>query len=156
VYDGKTGLSMAFQPLLTAAEHTLDLDEAKRQRTIVRVDSGGGSVEDVNWALARGYHFHGKDYSGLRVEHLAESVVDWITVPQEPGRQVGEVAAPTDLYSRPVRPIAVRCRQKNGQWDLGVILSSLPPDLALSLTGQPAGALQDPQAVLLAYVYFYD
>ena len=44
LFDGKTQLTRALRPLVEAAEKTLDLDEAKRQRTILRVDSGGGGA----------------------------------------------------------------------------------------------------------------
>jgi hypothetical protein len=37
------------------------LDEAKRTRTMLRVDAGGGSVEDSNWLLAQGYQVMAKD-----------------------------------------------------------------------------------------------
>ena len=62
LFDGRTQLAVAFQPLVLAAEQTLGLDEVKRSRTLLRVDSGGGSLEDVNWALSRGYQFLGKEY----------------------------------------------------------------------------------------------
>ncbi len=89
LFDGKTQLNRALQPLVEAAEETLRLDERKRQRTILRVNSGGGSVEDIHWVLARGYQIHCKDYSGTRAEHLAESVNAWLTDPEDPGRQMG-------------------------------------------------------------------
>ncbi len=54
LFDGKTQLTKALQPLMQAAEQTLELDERQRERTLVRVDAGGGSVDDVNWLLARG------------------------------------------------------------------------------------------------------
>ena len=38
LFDGKTQLSKALQPLMQAAERTLQLDKAKRARTLVRVD----------------------------------------------------------------------------------------------------------------------
>src|SRR6266480_5079821 len=41
LFDGKTQLTGALQPLILAAEATLQLDEDKRYRTIVRVDAGG-------------------------------------------------------------------------------------------------------------------
>ncbi len=62
----------------------------------------------------------------------------------------------TDLYCRPVKRIAVRCRKKNGQWGYGVILSTLFPIDVLRLTGRYEQVLEDPKAVLLAYVNFYD
>jgi hypothetical protein len=155
VYEGKQQLSLALPGLIEAAEQTLNLDEAKRQRTILRVDSGGGSVEDVNWVLARGYHFHGKDYSANRVKNLVDGVA-WVTDPKDKGRQFGWVNEPAELYCRPIRRIAVRCRKKNGQWAQGVILSSLSPEQVLQLTGQPSAYVQDTVVALCAYVYFYD
>jgi len=41
LFEGKTQLTKALQPLMRAAETTLELDETKRARTIVRVDAGG-------------------------------------------------------------------------------------------------------------------
>src|SRR6266567_1141662 len=64
LFEGKTQLTRALQPLLRAAERTLHLDARKRSRTMVRVDAGGGSLHGVNWLLSRGYQVHGKDYSG--------------------------------------------------------------------------------------------
>lgn len=156
LYEGQMHLSQSFPELIEQAEQSLELDETKRRLSILRVDSGAGSVADVNWALLRGYQFHGKDYAHERVDQLVETVRTWIPDPHEPGRQIGWITEPTDLYCRPLRRIGVRCRKKNGQWGKGVILSSLPPALVLELTAQPPEALDDPQAVLLAYVYFYD
>src|SRR5205823_13518573 len=53
LFDGKTQLTGALQPLILAAEATLQLDEDKRRRSIVRVDAGGGSLADVNCLLTR-------------------------------------------------------------------------------------------------------
>ncbi len=81
IFDGKTQLNRALRPLIEACEQVLEMDERKRQRTIVRVDSGGGSAEDINWMLERGYQVHAKDYSGVRAQTLAESVTEWIPDP---------------------------------------------------------------------------
>ena len=156
LFDGKTQLTRALQPLILAAEATLQVDEDKRRRTIVRVDAGGGSLKDVNWLLARGYLLHGKDYSGQQAKCLAKSVVDWYTDPHQPERQFGWVSETTEAYVRPVRRIAVRCRQQDGQFAYGVLLSALSAQHVLTLTGQSLCLLEDPAAVLLAYVSFYD
>lgn len=156
LFEGKTQLNTSLPALLEAAETILELDESKRKRTIVRVDSGGGSVEDVNWVLGKDYQVHGKDYSGVRAKTLAESVSEWIPDPADSNRQMGWVTLPADLYCRPVQRIAVRCRKKNGQWGYGVILSSLSPKEVLLLTGGYEQDVEDPKNVLLAYVNFYD
>ncbi len=156
LFEGKTQLTKALQPLLQAAEATLELDQAKRARTIVRVDAGGGSVDDVNWLLERDYQIHCKDYSAQRAQRLASSVVEWLDDPGVPERQMGWVSEPATAYIRPVVRIAVRCRQQNGQWAVGILLSTLAAHAVLAFTGQPLSLLDDPTAVLRAYVAFYD
>jgi hypothetical protein len=156
VFPGTTQLTTALQPLVGAAEATLELDAAKRARTVLRVDAGGGSLADVNWALSRGYAVHCKDYSSARAAHLAASVTEWIADPHVPGREVGWVSVPAPEYVRPVRRLAVRCPRKNGTWRVAVLVSALAPADVIALTGQPCDRVQDPAAVLWAYVYFYD
>src|SRR6266496_4051599 len=155
LFDGKTQLTRALQPLILAAEETLQLDEDKRRRTIVRVDAGGGSLDDVNWLLSRGYLVHCKDYSGKQAKRLANSVADWYVDPHQPERQFGWVTETTEAYVRLVKRIAVRCRQPDGQFASGVLISALSARQVLVLTGQPLSLLADPAAVLLAYVTFY-
>jgi hypothetical protein len=156
LFDGKTQLTRALQALLLAAEETLQLDENKRRRTIVRVDAGGGSLDDVNWLLARSYLVHCKDYSGQQAKRLAKSVQDWYADPHQPERQFGWVAETTQAYVRPVKRIAVRCRKPDGTFAYGVLISALSAQHVLTLTGQSLSLLDDPAAVLLAYLRFYD
>ena len=153
---GTTYLRTALRGLISAAEQVLELDESKRARTIVRVDAGGGSVGEINWLLSQGYEVMAKDYSGQRAQKLALSVTEWVDDPRIEGRQVGWVQATTTAYEREVRRIAVRCRKKNGQWGIGVLISTLSPLSVLALTGQSPSKVTDDAAVLLAYVSFYD
>lgn len=156
LFNGKMQLNTALQPLMEAAETTLHLDETRRARTIVRIDSGGGSLADINWLLARGYQVQGKDYSSQRSQKLAQSVLEWFDDPCRPERQLGWVTAPALDYGRPVRRLAVRSRQANGHWRVGILLSTLDPVSVLHLTGQSASLLDNPLAVMLAYLSFYD
>jgi hypothetical protein len=71
-------------------------------------------------------------------------------------RQVGWGSEPAPASGRPVRRIAVRCRKKNGQWGIGVLLSTLVPEDGIALTQQPVDRLTAPPAILLAYVALYD
>jgi hypothetical protein len=155
LFAGTAHLRAALQPLVLAAEETLELDEARRQRTVLRVDAGGGCLDDVNWALRRGYRVHCKDYSAQRAAQLAKSVAAWVEDPQAPGRQVGWVTAPATQYAAPVWRVAVRCPKRDGSWGVGVIISALTPAEILRLTDQ-VPALADDPAALLAYVHFYD
>lgn len=116
LFDGKTQLTKALQPLVEAAEVTLNLDAAKRASTIVRLDAGGGSLDDVNWLLQRGYHVHGKDYSAQRSKLLAQSVTHWFDDPQRPDRQIGWVTSPALDYVRrfAALPCVLAKRTDNG------------------------------------------
>lgn len=156
LFGGTIQLTRALRPLMQAAEQTLQLDRAKRRRTLVRVDAGGGSLDDVNWLLRRGYQIHCKDYSGTRTQRLAQSVEKWVDDPQVEGRQVGWVTKEACEYVRPVRRIAVRCRKQDGQWGVGVLISTLTEAQVLSLTGQKTKPYHGPEAFLLACVSFYD
>lgn len=156
VYAGTTSLVTALRPLVEAAEQVLELDERRRQRTILRIDAGGGSVDDINWLLARGYHVHTKDYSRQRARKLGQSVTEWLDDPEIAGRQVGWVSIPATDYLREVRRIAVRWRKKNGQWEYAVVISSLTAREVIEEVGQPRERVLDHQAVTLAYVRFYD
>jgi hypothetical protein len=156
-FPGTVQLTTALQPLLQAAEQTLEIDQAfeKRARTLIRVDSGGGSLDDINWLLARGYRVLTKDYSTQRARQLADSVTQWTDDPLHPGRQVGLVNSPDD-YCQPVIRIAVRCRKRNGQWAIGVLVSNLTPDDLIALGHYEGDSLADFSQLWLAYVYAYD
>ena len=156
LYPGNIQLTEALQPLVLAAEQTLELDKGKRNRTVLRVDAGGGSLDDVNWLLERGYQVHCKDYSSVRAEALAMTVKQWYSDPQCAGRQVGWVEAEALDYVRPVRRLALRWRLKNGQWRYGVIISTLERGQVIKLLGLPVDRVKDPRAAALAYAKFYD
>ena len=155
LFDGKTQLTRALQPLILAAEQTLQLEEEKRSRTIVRLDAGGGSLDDVNWLLSRGYLVHRKD-----------SRASGHTPGQERPRLVRRspsAGAPVRLGDRGARRLRASgqahrgaCRQQDGEFAYGVLISALSAQHVLGLTSQPLCLLDDPAAVLLAYVTFYD
>jgi hypothetical protein len=69
-----------------------------------------------------------------------------------PEREFGWVTEAADAYVRPVVRITVRCRKSDGKFAYGVLLSTLSAQQVLALTGQPLSLLDEPAAVLLAYV----
>jgi hypothetical protein len=155
LYPGQTTLPMVLQSLVSRAAQVLDLSQPKRSRTILRIDGHGGSRDDVNWLLAQDYQFHTKEYGGQRARQLAQSVTTWYDDPRVANRQVGWVTLPATEYIAPVKRIAVRTRKRNGQWGVGVILSTLSAALVRLLTGCHPDQ-DDRLTTLLAYVYFYD
>jgi hypothetical protein len=156
VFPGTSQLVTALPALMAAAEQTLELDRVKRAQTIVRVDAGGGSLDDLNWLLGRSYQVMAKDYSSTRAARLAASVVRWVDDPRIATRQIGYVTLEATEYVRPVVRIAVRCRKRNGQWGVGVLISTIDPSSIVTLTDLSPSEWVHPDATLLAYVYFYD
>jgi len=156
LYPGKTTLHPVLPELVSKAATILELDEARRKRTILRIDAHGGHVSQVNALLHQNYQVHTKEGHGGRARQLAETVSVWYDDPKVPGRQVGWVNQPPDEYVRPVRRVAVRTRKKNKQWGIGVLVSSLSPMAVSYLVGLTHEQRSQPLAQLLAYVYFYD
>lgn len=156
VYPGNLQLHDTLPHLVEALEKTLELDEARRQRTVLRIDAGGGSMNGVNWLLRRGYHVHCKDFSTRRAAHYALSVREWVADPRQKGRELGWAVVKEGDYARPVRRLALRWRKRNGQRCHALLISSLEPGEVLKLLGLASGLVKDAGAVMLAYARLYD
>jgi len=156
LFAGNVQLIKAVQPLVEAAETTVELDATKRARMILRVDAGAGTLDDLNWLLARGYLVLAKEYSGSRVLRLAKTVTEWVQDPVWSERSFGWVTEPPPGYVRPVQCMAVRCRRQDGTFAYGVLVCSLSAEQVLTVLGRPRSQAADPVAVLMAYVTFYD
>src|SRR6266704_4663421 len=156
LFAGNVQLIKALQPVVEAAETTLELDAAKRARTMIRVDAGAGTLDDLNWLLARSYEIMAKEYSGRRVLRLAKSVVEGGQDPEWSERSFGWVSEPATDYVRPVVRIAVRCRRQDGTFAYGVLICSLSVVQVLTVLWRPRSQAADPVAVRLSYVTFYD
>jgi Transposase DDE domain group 1 len=157
LFPGNVQLNGALRTLVTAAEDMLLLDRWRRGRTVLRMDSGGGSLDDLNWCLARDYQLHCKDISSQRAAVWASTVVEWFDDPQHPERQVGWVVPEeTPDYVRPVRRLAIRWRKRNRQLGHDLLISTLTPTEVLKLLGRPPREAYEPELVALAYAKLYD
>jgi hypothetical protein len=156
LYPGNLQLRTTMPHLVEALEKTLLLDEAKRRRTVLRIDAGGGSMNGINWLLERDYHVHCKDFSSRRAAHYALSVKEWMDDPSHGGRQLGWAIVKSGDYARPVRRLAIRWRKRNGQKCHAMLISTLEPEEVMELLGQPLEQASDAQAVLSAYAQLYD
>jgi hypothetical protein len=156
LFAGNLKLTEALQPTMKAAEEALLLDRPKRERTILRIDAGGGSLKDVNWLLERGYQLHCKDYSTKRAAHWSLAVKEWVDDPRHRGRQLGWVEVQNESYVREMRRLAVRWRKANGQRCHAMLLSTLEPEEVFKLLGREKEEATDGQKVLVAYMQLYD
>jgi hypothetical protein len=156
VYPGNLQLRDCLPHLVEAAEATLGLDAARRARTVIRMDAGGGSLNGVNYLLGRGYQLHCKDYSVRRAAKFAPYVREWVDDPRHPHRQLGWVAVKNVGYVREVRRLVMRWRKRNGQVCHSLLLSTLAPVQVLQLLGQPRESAKDSRAAAIAYAKLYD
>jgi hypothetical protein len=155
LYPGKIQLDRSLQELVEQAEKVLDLGPQKRQRTIIRVDAGGGRDADINWLLQRQYHILIKVKNWQRVRKLHQTVKLWYSDPKEPKREVGWVTSPHP-YVRPTRQLAIRTRTKKGTWQLRVLAFTPDNPLLFWLSGQPMRKQPTDHQVMLAALYTYD
>jgi hypothetical protein len=157
LYAGNVQLGKALRQLVALTEQALDLNEYRRSRTILRIDAGGGSIDEVNWLLARGYQLRGKDISAKRAEAWAYTMKRWYDDPLHPGRQVGWAEPEmTPDYVRPVKRLVIRWHKRNGQTSYAMLISTLAPRDVLELLGQHASAARDPELRSRAYAQLYD
>ncbi len=123
----------------------------------MRIDSGGGSLADINWMLSWGYRVLTKDYSPKRDRKFADGITQLFDDPAQPGRQFGVVTtAKRDDYAQPMLRIAVRCRKNNDQWAIGLLVTNLKPDEVAALMAVELDLKANLAGLWLAYVHCYD
>jgi hypothetical protein len=155
LYDGKRQLNDCLQELILLTEDSLELDEARRRRTIVRCDGGGGEDDDVNWLLKRHYYLLVKIKNWRRASKLAASVARWYTDPKMADREVGWVETP-HAYAQPTRQLALRKGKKDGTWSYHALVFNLTDEMLDRLTAEPQPADHKAETVLFAAVHAYD
>jgi len=155
LYNGKRQLDTSLPELVEEAEKALDLDETKRQRTILRVDGGGGKDANINWMLNRQYHVLVKAKNWHRAAKLAASVTTWYPDPKMADREVGW-ATQLHAYAQPTRQLVLRKRKQNGKWSFHALILTLTDPMLFELLGQTIPTCLTDEQILLAALHFYD
>jgi len=155
LYSGKRQLESSLKELVQAAAEGLALTKQQIKCTILRVDAGGGTDQNINWMLQAGYQILVKVKSWKRALKLAQSVTAWYPDPKVPGREVGWVEAPF-AYARSTRQLALRARKKDGQWSYHVLVFTLSDDQLFWLARLPLLNHPTPEQLLFAALYAYD
>lgn len=155
LYDGKTQLERSLQSLVEEAEAVLALNRSLRQRTIIRVDGGGGSDKDINWLLNRHYLLLVKVKNWQRAVKLSRSVSTWYRDPKVPDREIGWVQQ-AHAYDQPTCQVAIRALQKNGRYSYIVLVFNLSDEMLFWLTDRPLPPKVAETERLFAAVYAYD
>lgn len=155
LYDGKRQLTGSLRDLVEHAEATLRLDEARRGRTILRIDGGGGTDQHIDWLLERGYHLLVKLFSPARAAKLATSVRRWHADPQVAGRQIGWIEAPHP-YAGATRQLAMRTPREKGGWSHHALVITVDDATLFRLAGKTMPPKPSQRAVLFAASHAYD
>ena len=132
LYEGKVQLEKCLIGLLERNENVLNLDETRRKGTILRVDGGGGTDGNINWAVRRGYFWMSKVKNWQRISKLVAPITAWTSIPELPGHAVAWVPQP-HVYEKPMRQLAVRWLTPKGDWHYGVLVFNLTDDLLFEL-----------------------
>jgi len=135
LYDGKVQLEKCLIGLLERNENVLNLDETRRKRAILRVDGGGGTDSNINWALRRGYFWLSKVKNWQRTSKLVAPISCWQKIPELPGHEVAWVPVP-HLYEKATRQLAVRWLSPKGDWQYCVLVFNLTDDMLFELAGR--------------------
>lgn len=124
----------------------------------MRVDVGAGIEEQIDWALARGYHILTKLKSHQRTQKLVRSVVTWYDDPKVHTRSVGYVEQPHGFVGSTIQ-IAIRSRREhNGQsvTTTRVVVTDLSERQVMTLAGEQCTESRTREQVALAVAHAYD
>jgi hypothetical protein len=153
LYDGKVQLEKCLIGLIQMTEEVLDLNENRRKSTILRVDGGGGTDGNIDWALLRDYFWMSKVKNWQRTSKLVKPIGFWQNIPELSGHEVAWVPAPHN-YERPMRQLAVRWPKPKGGWHYCVLVFNLTDEMIFELANQTMSSPTNQEllsAILKAY-----
>lgn len=155
LYPGTKQLDQSLPELVEAAFQVLEMTAEQKQKTIVRVDGGGGKDADVNWLLKQGLGVLVKVHNWKRAQKLAGFVESWYPDPKVPERQLGWCTRPHS-YVKTTYQIVERSLNKKNQWHYRVVVTNLPTEVLFRLARQPLRQHPSQQQLMIAIAHAYD
>jgi Transposase DDE domain group 1 len=127
LHAGNTTSCEVLKQTMAEVERLLKSSPKKRSRTLIRLDGGFGTDENVEWLCTSGYQFVVKGYGGGRASKLARSVAEdgWHEGPTA-GQFLGvptQEEAPR--YSRQTKTVLRRWKDAKGKLYTDYLLSTL-------------------------------
>ena len=151
LYAGKRQLNTSLTELVLAAEDVLELGEARRSQTLLRVDSGGGKAAHINWVLARGYAVLIKSTNWRYAHQQAEQVEQWAHDPRRADRELAWCPEPLE-FEADTQQFIIRKYTDSGKCKISLVVARLNDTLLAEQTGLPVTNAQE-RLIALAYLY---
>ena len=155
LYDGKVQLEKSLIGLIKMTETVLELNENRRKSTILRVDGGGGTDGNIDWALLRDYFWMSKVKNWQRTSKLVAPITNWQSAPELPGHDVAWVPVP-HAYQCPMRQLAMRWPKPKGGWHYCVLVFNLTDEMIFELAGQTISSTVTEQELFSAILKAYN
>lgn len=148
LYWGKTNASEVLKETIKEVERILTVlaeEPEKRKRTLIRIDGGFGTDENLNWLCWRGYQFIAKGYSGKRAKKVAKSVPEenWREGPTS-GQELGKPTEP-HRYARKTITVARRWQDEKGKSHQDLLITTL---VELSSSNEEVAKLYDQRGAM--------
>jgi hypothetical protein len=151
LFTGKRQLNTSLPDLVRAAENVLELDETRRSQTLIRVDSGGGKADHINWLLNRDYAILVKSVNWRYARQQAKQVTQWRQDPRRPDRELAWCPKPL-AFDGDTRQLLIRKYTRNGDCKISLIIARLPDTVLAEQTDMPLETAHD-RLSALAYLY---
>jgi hypothetical protein len=156
LFPGNFQIKHTLEETIKRVEQVLEISEKQRSRTLIRIDSGGGSYEKIKWMLERGYQILTKE-NNRKAEFYSHGVKKWFADQKHPGRELGWLTVDMEDFSRPVKRLVIRFPEhKSGKMKHHCLITTLEPDDIIDLLKLPNETINNEKELALAYARLYD
>jgi len=111
LYPGNTLSQQTLHEAVWKMEQALRITPNRRRQTLLRLDGGFGTDDNLAWGLHQGYEICAKGFSGKRAGAWGKEVQDWLEL--VPDQRWAALSPHQLTFSRPTRTISVRWRDKD-------------------------------------------
>lgn len=144
LYPGSQTSLGSLQPAILTLERVLYLDPTRRRHTLLRLDGGFGSDDNLAWVLNRRYQLIAKGFSGKRAAAYARRVKEWSEV--RPGERWVARSPVQIVFPVPTQTVIVRWLTEKRQFHHALYISTeldaTPVEVAESYDDRGSGEVE--------------
>lgn len=134
----------SLRPAVLTLERVLYLDPARRRHTLLRLDGGFGSDDNLAWVLNRRYQLTAKGFSGKRAAAYAHRVKEWTEI--RPGERWVARSPVQIVFPMPTQTVVVQWLTEKRQFRHALYISTeldaTPVEVAESYDNRGAGEVE--------------